>query len=218
MISLAAERQRLQQIAPVSEAVWQKLQAYAGHLEHWQKTLNLVAPSTLPALWERHILDSWQLLPLVSADAEREAKVNAAGSLVDLGSGAGLPGLVLAIAGVPDVHLIESNHRKAAFLRFVAEQTGLDCQVHAARAESVGRETTGPVAVITARALTALPGLLGLCLPFCDADTRLLLPKGARWQEEVRAAEIRFSFALTVHESVTDRQAVILELRSLAER
>lgn len=222
MTTLVAERQRLQQIAPVSEAVWQKLQAYVGHLEHWQKTLNLVAPSTLPALWERHILDSWQLLPLVSADAGREAKVGAkvndAGSLVDLGSGAGLPGLVLAIAGVPDVHLIESNHRKAAFLRFVAEQTGLDCRVHAARAESVGRETTGPVAVMTARALTALPGLLGLCLPFCDADTQLLLPKGARWQEEVRAAEIRFSFALTVHESVTDQQAVILELRSLAER
>lgn len=216
MTSLAGERQRLERIAPVPEAVWQKLQAYAGHLEHWQKTLNLVAPSTLPALWERHILDSWQLLPLVGANTETGTA--GAGCLVDLGSGAGLPGLVLAIAGVPDVHLIESNHRKAAFLRFVAEQTGLDCQVHAVRAESVGADLTGPVSVMTARALTALPGLLRLCLPFCDADTRLLLPKGARWEEEVRAAEVGYSFALNVHESVTDRQAVILELRSLAER
>lgn len=210
MTVLPDERQRLDQVFPVTDYAWQSLQAYAAHLEHWQKTLNLVAPSTLPCLWDRHVLDCWQLLPLIGSDRQ--------GSLVDLGAGAGLPGMVLAIAGVAGVHLIESNHRKAAFLRFVAEQTGTACHVHAMRAEAVSPEEIGPVSVVTARALTALPALLGLCQRFCGAGTRLLLPKGARWQDEVRMAEARFTFGMTVHESVTDRQAVILELRSLAER
>lgn len=210
MTAPAGVREWLDQITPVSDAVWQSLQAYARHLDHWQRTLNLVAPSTLPVLWERHILDSWQLLPLVTAEGT--------GSLVDLGSGAGLPGMVLAIAGVQEVNLIESNQRKAAFLRFVAKETGTACQIHAARAETVSTDMTGPVRVVTARALTALPALLRLSQPFCGPKTRLLLPKGMRWQEEVRAAETQFSFALTIHESVTDSDAVILEVRSLAER
>lgn len=212
MTPLSSQRERLAAIAPVSGEVWERLQAYARHLEHWQKTLNLVAPSTLPALWERHILDSWQLVPLVQAGAD------GGGAVLDFGSGAGLPGLVLAMAGVPDVHLVESNHRKAAFLRFAAEQTGAACQVHAARIESLSPAAFGNICAITARALASLPELLAASAPFCNPGTRLYFPKGRRWREEVAAAENAHAFTLTVHESVTDREAVILELQHLSER
>lgn len=203
-------RAQLDGISPVSDAVWHKLQTYAGHLEHWQKTLNLVAPSTLGMLWERHILDSWQLVPLAASGEP--------GLLVDLGSGAGLPGLILAMAGVPDVHLVESNQRKAAFLRFSAEQTGVQSTIHPLRIEAVGDALPGRIATVSARALAALPALLRLAIPLCDADTRLLFPKGRRWQEEVSEAEKDFRFDLQTHESVTDSEAVILELRSLTKR
>lgn len=203
-------RGRLSEITPVSDEVWGKLQTYAQHLEHWQKTLNLVAPSTLGMLWERHILDSWQMVPLVQAGQP--------GLLLDFGSGAGLPGLILALAGVPDVHLVESNQRKAAFLRFAAGQTGAQCTIRSHRVEALGDGSLGKIATVSARALAALPALLRLALPLCDAETRLLFPKGRRWQEEVREAEKDFVFDLLTHESVTDSEAVILELRCLTER
>ena len=210
MIPGDAVRARLDQAAPVSDAVWDKLQTYARHLEHWQKTLNLVAPSTVGMLWERHIVDSWQLTPL--------AWPSRPGALIDLGSGAGLPGLILAIAGVPDVNLIESNQRKAAFLRFAAEQTGARCIVRPQRIEAVADGSPVKAATVSARALAALPALLRLALPFCDAETRLLFPKGRRWQEEVREAELDYAFEWQAHESVTDSEAVILELRCLTKR
>jgi 16S rRNA (guanine527-N7)-methyltransferase len=205
-----AVRADLDRIAPVSDEVWKRLQTYAGHLEHWQKTLNLVAPSTLGMLWERHILDSWQMVPL--------AQPRQPGPLVDLGSGAGLPGLILALAGVPDVHLVESNQRKAAFLRFVAEQTATPCTIHPQRIEALSDGLTGKAATVSARALAALPALLHLALPLCDAGTRLLFPKGRRWQDEVREAEKDYAFDLQAHESVTESEAVILELRCLTKR
>ncbi len=210
MTPSATVRAQLQAIAPVSDADRANLQTYAGHLEHWQKTLNLVAPSTLAMLWERHILDSWQLVPL--------AQPSQPGLLADLGSGAGLPGLILALAGIPDVHLIESNQRKAAFLRFAVEQTGAQCTIRPHRIEALADGSLGRVATVSARALAALPALLGLALPICDANTRLLFPKGRRWQEEVREAEKGYAFELLTHESVTDSEAVILELRCLTKR
>lgn len=210
MSSSDSVRALLEAVAPVSDDQWRRLQIYAANLQHWQKTLNLVAPSTLGSLWQRHILDSWQLVPLALPRQQ--------GALVDLGSGAGLPGLILAIAGAPDVHLVESNQRKAAFLRFAAEQTGAACTVHPLRIEALDLRSIGKVAVITARALAGLPALLALALPLCHDGTALFFSKGRRWREEVRAAEKSYSFSLTAHESVTDSEAVILELRCLTER
>ena len=203
-------RGTLSAIAPVSDDVWHALQAYAGHLAHWQQTLNLVAPATMPALWERHILDCWQLLPLVPRKAQ--------GPVIDLGSGAGLPGMILAIAGIPDVHLIESNHRKAGFLRFVAQQTGVPVRVHAQRIEAVDPADVGPARAVTARALAALPALLSWALPFCGADTRLTFQKGRSWRQEVADAKAAFRFEMAVRESVTEREAVILEMHSIERR
>ena len=209
MKDAGSAREQLDGIAPVAPEVWWRLQAYAGHLQHWQKTLNLVAPSTLLHIWQRHILDSWQLVPLIPGDG---------GDIADLGSGAGFPGMVLAISGIKQVHLVESNHRKAAFLRFVAEQTETACQVHAVRAETLSRPEIGEVSVITARALASLTALLELSLPLCGPDSRLIFPKGRRWQDEVREAEQMYHFDFTAHESVTDPEAVILELRHLTKR
>src|SRR5215213_13399 len=98
-------------LVPVSRETVERLGVYLDLLRRWQRTINLVAASTLADPWRRHILDSAQLIRFVPGDAAR---------LVDLGSGAGLPGLVLAIMGLPDVHLIESDRRKAAFLREAA--------------------------------------------------------------------------------------------------
>ncbi len=164
----------------------------------------------MDTLWQRHILNSWQLAPLVLRQPP--------GAVVDLGSGAGLPGLILAIAGAGDVHLVEANHRKAAFLQFAAAQTSVSCRVHPLRFEALDPGSIGEVAVVTARAVAALPALLALALPLCHAGTVLFFPKGRRWQDEVQAAEKSFCFSLTSHESVTDPEAVILEVRCLTRR
>ena len=131
---------------------------YLELLGRWQRAINLVGPATLADPWRRHVLDFGQLLAHLPAPA---------GPLVDLGSGAGFPGLVLALLGVPEVALIESDRRKAAFLREVARATGAEVAVHAERIEVC---TPWPAAVVTARALAPLPRLLPLAEPFLAAD------------------------------------------------
>ena len=105
-----------------------RFEAYAALIVKWQKAINLVGPKTLADIWRRHFLDSAQLWSLIPPGAR---------ILVDLGSGAGLPGLVLALLGFPEVHLVESDRRKAVFLRESARELGLKVTVHAARAEAV---------------------------------------------------------------------------------
>jgi 16S rRNA (guanine527-N7)-methyltransferase len=206
-------RETLERLAPVSDQAWDGLQAYANLLAHWQQTLNLVANSTISGLWDRHILDSWQLLPLINAPGSTTD-----GALVDLGSGAGLPGIILSVAQVPNVHLVEANHRKAAFLTAAAEETGANVSIHACRIEKFDCAPIGKVSVITARALAPLSGLLSLALPLCTADTRLIFPKGRRWQEDLANAGKRFRFDAKTTLSVTDPEAMILEIRCLAHR
>jgi 16S rRNA (guanine527-N7)-methyltransferase len=207
-------RAALERIAPVSDQAWAGLEAYVRHLLHWQKTLNLIAPGTVDSIWERHIRDCWQLVPIV----RDVIVVDGSGALLDLGSGAGLPGLVLAVAGIPDVHLVEANHRKAAFLRFAAEQSQAKATVHACRIESLPALNPPTAAVITARALAPLSALLSLAFPFVTGDTLLVFPKGRRWEEEVGAAEQDYRFDLSCTESVTESDAVILRIRSLSRR
>src|SRR5918912_3476535 len=103
------------ELVPVSRETLDRLAAYLDLLRRWQRTINLVGAATLDDPWRRHLLDSAQLLRFLPEGVRR---------LVDLGSGAGLPGLALAILGVPEVHLIESDRRKAAFLREAARATG----------------------------------------------------------------------------------------------
>ena len=125
----------------VSRETLERLTIYADLLVKWQAKINLVGPETLADLWSRHMLDSAQLFPLIRPDAKR---------LVDLGSGAGFPGLVLGVMGAPDVHLVESDARKCAFLREAARLTGTTVTIHNKRIEQVAPLGAD---VVTARAL-----------------------------------------------------------------
>ena len=143
-----------------------RLLVYADLLKKWQRRINLVGRSTLDDLWRRHMFDSAQLFPLLPEATSR---------LVDLGSGAGFPGLVLAILGVPEVHLIESDNRKAAFLREVSRETSTPVDIHVSRIDQV---TPFVADVVTARALAPLTKLLVLAQPFVGEGTVMLFPKG----------------------------------------
>ena len=160
----------------VSRETLERLERYAALLRKWQPRINLVGRSTLDDVWRRHMLDSAQLLPLMPDGARR---------LVDLGSGAGFPGLVLAILGVPEVHLIESDGRKAAFLSEVSRETSTPVQIHVSRIE----DTPPLIAdVITARALAPLSRLVELASRFAGEHTVMLFPKGQDVDRELTEA------------------------------
>jgi 16S rRNA (guanine527-N7)-methyltransferase len=188
--------------------------SYATLLAKWQARINLVGPATLPDLWRRHFLDSAQLVPLIPANAR---------TLIDLGSGAGFPGLVLAILR-PDlrVTLVESDGRKAAFLAEAARATlGAAAKdrvtVLRARAEALDpRAAGGPAGVVTARALAPLARLLDLAEPCLSAGTRCLFLKGAESAAELTEARKGWTMAATEHPSLTEPRATILELRHVS--
>ena len=187
----------------VSRETMARLELYGGLLEKWQKAVNLVAASTLPELWQRHMLDSAQLWPLLPPGTRR---------LVDLGSGAGFPGLVLAILGVPEVHLVESDQKKAAFLREAARLTAAPATIHNQRIEAVA-----PFAVeaVTARALAPLPRLLALAAPFLAQGAIGLFLKGESAAEELTEARRQWTMTVTAEPSRTSPQGVILRVESL---
>ncbi len=164
--------------AGVSRETLDRLRIYAAQLVKWTKAINLVAPNTLPDLWRRHFLDSAQLYPL-AADAP--------GPWLDLGSGAGFPGLVIAAMG-RQVTLIESDIRKATFLRETARQMDVPAIVRAGRIEAVDPASLSRPAVISARALASLAELLDLAAPFMGPDTLLLFPKGRQAEDELTLA------------------------------
>ena len=191
-------------LVDVSRETLARLEAYAELLRRWSATINLVGRDTLPELWRRHILDSAQLLELVPP---------AAASLIDLGSGAGLPGLVLAILGVPGVELVESDARKATFLREAARVTGTPIRLHARRIEAVPPH---PADVVTARACAPLDRLLPLAQPFIGARTVCLFPKGARAGQELTAARRAWTMTASLHPSRSDPRGVVLRLEKVA--
>lgn len=142
----------------VSRETMARLELYAALLEKWSKTINLVSLASLPELWRRHMLDSAQLLALLPPPPPGRPRI-----LLDLGSGAGFPGLVLAILGAGEVHLVEADGKKAAFLREAVLLTGTAAKIHNLRIEDL---PAIPADVLTARALAPLPRLLDLVAPF----------------------------------------------------
>src|SRR6266849_1812818 len=156
---LSDDRSRALALTPVSRETAERLDRFVALLLRWQKTTHLIAPSTVPVLWTRHIADSLQLLDLAP-----EAKI-----WVDLGTGGGFPGLVIACAlsGVPgaQIHLIESNAKKAAFLREAVAATESPAVVHPVRMEKFVESFVGRADIVTARAVSPLRSLLGQCLP-----------------------------------------------------
>jgi 16S rRNA (guanine527-N7)-methyltransferase len=167
-------------------------------LVQWSARINLIASSTLGDLWRRHFLDSAQLFSLVPTNAR---------SLVDLGSGAGLPGLVMAIMGVPAVELVESDARKCAFLREAARVADTAVTIHNARIEAVPPRV---IDVVTARGCAPLDRLLVLSQPFIGPRTVCLFPKGEQARQELAAARQVWEFDVASHASRTDPRGTIL--------
>lgn len=188
----------------VSRETVERLDAYAALLRKWQERINLVSRTTLGELWHRHFLDSAQLYRLMPENTR---------VLVDLGSGAGFPGLVLAILGVAQVHLIESDQRKAAFLREAARLTNAPVTVHPQRIEKV---PPFPADVVSARALAALADLLPLAAPFVGVTGVCLFPKGQSWQEELTQASGVWNMRVDRFDSVTDPTATVLRITDLS--
>ncbi len=189
-------------VPAVSRETLDRLSAYADLLVKWQAKINLVGPATLPDLWKRHMLDSAQLAGLVEPAKPRR--------WVDLGSGAGFPGLVLSIMGVGEVHLVESDQRKCAFLREAARITGAEVKIHALRIDTLAPLEAD---VITARALAPLEKLLDWAAPHRSAHTIHLIPKGKEAEAELTQAARHYKLDVKRHGSVTDDSATIFQIR-----
>ncbi len=187
----------------VSRETLDRLKAYVALLARWQGAINLVGQDSLADVWRRHIQDSAQLASLVPPSARE---------IVDLGSGAGLPGLVLAVLLDRPVHLVESAGKKASFLREAARATGAPATVHNARIEAVAPFAAD---VVTARALAPLDKLLGYAARFAHDDTVFLFLKGAKAAQELTDAAKTRTMQVVRHPSLTDEEGTILEIRNV---
>ena len=196
----------------VSRETADRLDRFVALLLDWQGRINLIASSTVPVLWTRHVADSLQLLAL------------APGALrwADLGSGAGFPGLVIACAladSLPaEVHLIESNKKKAAFLREAVRVTGAPAIVHAERSDDFIKKIDGPVDIVTARALAPLPKLLAIAYPLLKRGAKGLFPKGQDVDAELTEAAKCWTIQASLVSSRTDPKSRVIVIRSAEPR
>lgn len=201
---LASDRARALKLTPVSRETESALDQFVELFLRWQRAVQLVANSTLAQLWTRHIADSLQLLDLAP-----NAKVWA-----DLGSGGGFPGLIAAIAlkekPGAKVHLIESDQRKAAFLRETARTLDLPAMIHVKRIEEVSPEALPGLEIVTARALAPMPELLELAHPFLKNGAKGLFMKGANVDNELTDATKSWSIKSTIVPSKTDAEGRIV--------
>jgi 16S rRNA (guanine527-N7)-methyltransferase len=201
---------RLLDILPgVSRETFDRLLAYEALFLKWSKAFNLAAPSTLDKFWDRHVLDSAQLVAIKKPS----------GIWVDIGSGGGLPGIVVAIlmreyADV-QIHLVESNGKKAAFLRQAMIETGGMGHVHATRIEDAYPKI-GSAGIVTARALAPLPALVALARPWLETGATGLFHKGREYREEINAARDDWHIDLIEHASAVDDASAVLEIRSIS--
>lgn len=206
---ITADRQAVFDQLNVSQAVQSKLNTYVALLEEWQGKMNLVSDSTLPVVWTRHILDSAQVERyLTSSDRV----------ILDLGSGAGFPALVLAILDESKnrtVHLVESDGKKCSFLQAVADACGLQVVIHNERIEKM---PVFKADVITARALAALDKLVGYAKPFIGERTRCLFLKGKKADEELKLCAKKFVFAVEKYASITSDEGKILCLTGVKKK
>lgn len=183
----------------VSRETLDRLRLYESLLAKWQRALNLIGKSTAADVWQRHFLDSAQLYPLLSEKP----------GLVDFGSGAGFPGAVLAAMGARDVHLVESDSRKCAFLREIDRQLALGMTLHESRIDHL---TPWKASSVTARALAPLPKLLDMAEDFLDPETVILFPKGESVDQELTEALKGWNMTVERLASRTSPTSVILRL------
>jgi 16S rRNA (guanine527-N7)-methyltransferase len=204
---LEQDRQRALRLVPVSRETEDRLVVLVELLARWRKATNLIAESTFPTIWTRHIADSAQLLAL-SSGARR---------WLDMGSGAGFPGLVLAIqlVGAPGavVHCVDSDRRRCAFLREAARATGAPAVIHPNRIESLDRNSIGPVDCVTARAFAPLLTTLGFAKPWLETGATGLFPRGRSAVKDLEQDGPPSYYAIEVIRSVVDADAAILKVR-----
>jgi 16S rRNA (guanine527-N7)-methyltransferase len=205
---LSSDRARALALMAVSRETADRLDRFVALLLDWQSRINLIASSTVPVLWTRHIADSLQLLAL-APEARRWA---------DLGSGAGLPGLVIACALADllpaQVHLIESNQKKAAFLAEAVRVTGAPAIVHAERSDDFIKKFDEPLDIVTARALAPLPRLLSIANPLLKRGAKGLFPKGQDVDAELTEAAKCWSIQASLVPSRTDPRSRVIVIRA----
>ncbi|MBC8241143.1 MAG: 16S rRNA (guanine(527)-N(7))-methyltransferase RsmG [Alphaproteobacteria bacterium] len=197
-----------QKAADVSRETLARLEAYTALLVKWNQRINLVSRRSLDDVWRRHVLDSIQLCKFDKSGESRET----AAPWLDLGSGAGFPGLVLAIAGVRNVHLVESDGRKCAFLREAARITGAEVTVHNERIEALPPQGAH---TISARALAPLPRLLPLAYEHLIIGGQIILLKGQDVDTELTEAAKCWNMSIRHIPSVTDESGSILQLTEI---
>jgi 16S rRNA (guanine527-N7)-methyltransferase len=204
---LADDRLAALRLVPVSRETEDRLAAFVDLLDRWRKKTNLIADSTFASVWTRHIADSAQLIAL-APEAKR---------WVDMGSGAGFPGLVIAIqlADVPGavVHCIESDQRKCAFLREAVRATGAAATIHCQRVETIAPSSLGPVDVVTARAFAPLPLTLKLARPWIERGALAVFPRGESARDQIAALPEAGAYAIEALSSVVNPKAAILRIR-----
>jgi 16S rRNA (guanine527-N7)-methyltransferase len=191
----------------VSRETLERLELFAALLVEEAQHQNLISLSTIDNFWDRHIRDSAQLLALAARSARD-------GRWIDLGSGPGLPGLVLAIIGKMDMTLVEVRSRRVEFLERAHEQLALGDRVHI-EGRKLERVETSSYDVIAARAFTGLPKLFALAHRFSDAKTQWLLPKGKTAQEELEDTRRTWQGDFALHASLTNGEAFIIEAHNV---
>lgn len=200
-----AEAQALLDRFDVSRESRGRIETYVRLLLAWQQRINLIGPATVGSVWARHVCDALQLLPLLPPGTR---------TIAELGSGAGIPGLILAIAAGLEAHLYESNGKKAAFLREAARQTGTRAVVHNVRLETLqGADDLPEVQCVVARALAPLPVLLDYAEPFLARGALGLFHKGQDVEVELTEATKYWRMEIVQHASQCDSRGVILEIR-----
>jgi 16S rRNA (guanine527-N7)-methyltransferase len=192
----------------VSRESLQKLEAYVGLLKVWQDRINLIGNSTIDDIWKRHITDALQLLPYLPPGPA---------PLADLGSGAGIPGLIIALATGRTVHLYESNTKKASFLREAIRTTAAPAVVHVTRIETLATDPGRPkVAAVMARAFAPLAKLLEMAEPFLRDGAIGLFHKGQDVDLELQDATSYWNVVCEKHPSLSDSRGVVLVVKEIA--
>ena len=210
--SLISDKAAALALTPVSRETEERLDRYIALLQEWQAKTNLVAPSTLPQLWTRHISDSLQLLDLAP-----DAKI-----WLDLGSGGGFPGVVLACAMADragaQVHLVERNAKKAAFLREAIRVTRAPGVVHLSEIGDIVEKWSGRVDCVTARALAPLHQLIGFAEPLVKNGARALFLKGQDVEAELTESTKYWKIEPKLHSSRTGGQGWIVAIDCIERR
>lgn len=199
------DAQEFQAQTGVTDAQRHKLQTYVELLTKWQKRINIVGPKTIGDVWSRHMLDSWQVIHNLPTDTRE---------IVDLGTGGGFPGMVLAQLGTWKIHLVDSDARKCSFLREVKRATAASVEIHNERIENLEIQAD----VVTSRACAPLTQLLAWSAALLKPGGICVLLKGRNWREELTEAEKEWKLEVSSVPSQTDPDSVILIVGGISRR